>query len=120
MSIEIRTPNFVPEFFLFFWYAKIFQKKWCGLLLGLQNLWPQEIWKFWLKIHKRQNRSKNVKIDSKIVKIVVQIVILIKFIHFVFKKLLGFAVARQTALKDAYKLDSNFYNFILFFDLKLF
>jgi len=38
MSIEIRTPNFVPDLFLFFWYAKIFQKKWCGLLLGLQNL----------------------------------------------------------------------------------
>jgi len=38
--------------------------------------------KFRLKIHKRQNRSKNVKIDSKIVKTVVQIVILIKFIHF--------------------------------------
>jgi len=38
MSIEIRALDFVPEFFLFFWDAQIFQKKWCGLLLGLQNL----------------------------------------------------------------------------------
>jgi len=36
VSIEIRTPDFVPDFF--FWDARIFQKKWCGLLLGLQNL----------------------------------------------------------------------------------
>jgi len=30
MSIEIRTPYFVPEFyfiFLFFWYAKIFDRR---------------------------------------------------------------------------------------------
>jgi len=48
-----------------------------------------------LKIHKRQNRSKNIKIDSKIVKIVVQIVILIKFLHFFSnKKLLGGKVIR--------------------------
>jgi len=38
MSIEIRTPDFVPDFFLFFWDARIFQKKWCGILLGFENL----------------------------------------------------------------------------------
>jgi len=43
--------------------------------------------KFCLKIQKRQNRFQNSKIDSKIVKIVVQIAILIKFLHFFFKKI---------------------------------